>query len=311
MKSTSKTVMQSDGRPLIEYKDSPEMRVIDLATDGLPSFSVLGFTRFRSMQREDEEHVHDGCVEIVYCLRGGGLAFSSRGQEVQFKPGQMFVSRPDEPYHLLSIPKGVLLYWCLFRLPRQGECVLGLDATDSRWLSRQLLDMPRRLFDGNDGLRRLFQRLFELHDDTAFKPHVRRLLMRNAAMNLLLGIVDASNSAPSHLSDMRIEQVLQEMRSNPGGTYRLDDIAEATGHSATSLNTLFKRVAGLPPHAFLLHCRIARAKEELVKPGCSIASLAWQLGFRSSRHFSAQFKAVTGKLPSKWQQGTENNNCIK
>lgn len=295
-----KTTMQSDGRPLIEYRDTSEMRVLDLAEDGVPSFSVLGFTRFRSMQREDEEHVHKGCVEVVYCLRGGNLAFSSRGREIQFKPGQMFVSRPDEPHHLLSIPKGVLLYWCLFRLPRPGECVLGLDARDSRWLSRQLLKMPRSLFDGNDGLRRLFHRLFELHDDAALKPHVRRLLMRNTAMNLLLGIVDASSSAPVHLLDSKIGRIIQEMRSNPGGTYRLDDIAEATGHSATSLNTLFKRVTGLPPHAFLLHCRISRAKEELSKPGCSIASLAGRLGFRSFRHFSAQFKAVTGKLPSKW-----------
>ena len=294
------TVIQKNGRPLIEYQDTPESRILNLAEDGLPSFSVLGFTRFLARQCEDDEHVHKGCIEVVYCLRGGNLAFSSNGQEIQFKPGQVFVSRPDEPHHLLSIPKGVFLYWCVFSLPRPGKCVLGLDANESQWLSRQLLHLPRRLFEGNDVMRRWFHRLFELHDDDAIKPYVRRLLMRNAALNLLLGVVEASRSAPIRLSNAKIENILQKMRRNPGGTYRLDDIAAATGLSATSLNTLFKRVTGLPPHAFLLQCRIARAKEELSKPGCRVAALARQLGFRSFRHFSAQFKAVTGKLPSKW-----------
>ncbi len=295
-----KAAVQHDGRPLIEYQDTPESRVLDLAADGLPSFSVLGCTRFLTRQCEDEEHVHAGCVEIVFCLRGGNLMFSSHGQKFQFRPGQVFVSRPDEPHHLIAIPKGVFLYWCVFRLPHAKEQVLGLDAKESQWLSRQLLDMPRRLFEGNDGIRRRFHRLFELHDDSGRKPFVRRLLMRNTALNLLLGVIDASHSEPVHVSNAKVEDVLHEMRRNPGGTFRIDDIASQTGLSATSLNTMFKRITGLPPHAFLLQCRIARARKELSKPGCRVVELARKLGFRSFRHFSSQFKAVTGVLPSKW-----------
>jgi AraC-like DNA-binding protein len=63
----------------------------------------------------------------------------------------------------------------------------------------------------------------------------------------------------------------------------------------------FKRLTGLPPHAFLLERRIDCAKEMLAS-GMSVVSVAHRLGFSSSQHFSGQFKAITGMSPTGWHR---------
>ena len=297
-----KMIMKKTGKPLIdiEYGDTPELRCIDLKADGLPCVPVLGRTRFLAQHESDGEHVHPGCVEIVYCIRGDDLAFEAGGKRYQFLPGHVFVSRPEEPHHLVSIPKGIFLYWCLFELPSRDGTVLGLGVRESRWLAQSLLELPRRHFEGTEAMRRLFNQLLELHDSTSQPSFVKKLLMRNAMFNLLMETVSASKTNPVVRSNRRLQRIVEDMRSDPGRDYSLAELATMSGLSPTSLNTSFKKMMGLPPHAFLLKCRIERAKIELAKPGCRIGALAEELGFRSFRHFSAQFKAVTGCLPSKW-----------
>ena len=287
-------------RWLIKYDDIPEHRCLDLAVDGLPCVPALGRTRYLQQQQADKMHVHAGCVEIVYCVRGGDLAFITEEKRYRFLPGHVFVSRPDEPHHLVSVPKGVFLYWCLFRLPRAGEKTLGLDAEESQWLAKRFLEIPRRHFEGSDSIRRQFRHVFDLHDDSSKEPFVKKLLMRNAIFNLLVDTVDAAGRDPVSCHNNRLLNAVENMRANPERNYSLAELAERVGLSPTSLNVAFKKMTGLPPHAFLIKCRIERAKEELAKPGCGVMALSERLGFRSFRHFSAQFKAETGCLPSKW-----------
>ena len=293
--------MKKHDKPLIKYGDTPERRCIDLKADGLPCVPVIGRTRFLAQYDKAEEHVHEGCVEIVFSLRGDDLAFVSGGKRYRFLPGHVFVSRPDESHHLDSAPKGIFLYWCLFKLPCRGEKVLGLDARESRWLAQCLLELPRRHFEGTEAMRRLFNQLLVLHDSTSHPPFVKKLLMHNAMLNLLLETVSAAKTNPVVCLNRRLQKIVEDMRSDPGRDYSLAEMANISGLSPTSLNNSFKKMTGLPPHAFLLKCRIERAKIELAKPGCRIGALAEELGFRSFRHFSAQFKSATGSLPSKWK----------
>lgn len=284
----------------IRYRDTSEYRCLNLAEDGIPCVSALGRTRYLERQFSTPEHVHKDSVEIVFCLRGNNLTFTTDGCEFPFLPGHIFVSRPDEPHHLNAIPKGIFLYWCIFRLPSAGECILGLDLRESRWVVRRFLELPRRHFEGTDAIRRLFGNLFVLHDDESLKPFERRMLMRNAIFNLLLEVATAAEINPVFRSNKRLASIVERMSHDPGQVYSMESIAKETGLSPTSLNAAFKRMTGLPPHAFLLKCRIERAKKELAAGNCQVGALSEKLGFRSYRHFSAQFKAFTGCLPSRW-----------
>lgn len=72
--------------------------------------------------------------------------------------------------------------------------------------------------------------------------------------------------------------------------------------SAPTLTTLFRRRTGLPPHAFLVSCRIAKAKETLARTRQGVAEIARQLGFPSSQYFATQFKRETGLTPRAWRR---------
>ena len=103
-----------------DYMDSPERRVLSLVPDGVPCVPVLGFDAYRCQWRAAPIHVHEECLEISLCLRGD-LEFELGGKRYPFRPGFVFVSRPDEPHRLCAYPKGMSKYWLLFRVPVRGE----------------------------------------------------------------------------------------------------------------------------------------------------------------------------------------------
>jgi AraC family transcriptional regulator len=65
----------------------------------------------------------------------------------------------------------------------------------------------------------------------------------------------------------------------------------------------FKKLTGLPPHAFLISCRLSRALQLLTTTDTSITELASQFKFSSSQHFAAHFRRFYGITPSEARQG--------
>ena len=74
-----------------EYMDTPERRVLSLATDGAPCVPVLGYDAYQRQWRAAPVHVHDECLEISLCLRGD-LEFELFGEIFPFRPGGRSVS---------------------------------------------------------------------------------------------------------------------------------------------------------------------------------------------------------------------------
>lgn len=65
----------------------------------------------------------------------------------------------------------------------------------------------------------------------------------------------------------------------------------------------FRTVVGMPPHAYQLHVRIARAKT-LLRQGSSIAQTAFATGFADQSHLTNRFKAVLGITPGQYRSST-------
>lgn len=284
----------------IPYVDTSERRVIDLTPDGIPCIPVLGLCNYRRMRPEPKEHIHPGCLEISFCQRGS-LMFESGGEKFPFLPGHIFVSRPDQPHRLLSNPKGLLTYWLFFRIPEKGAPLLGLPPDEAAWLRRQLLRFPRRLFEGNSKIRQGFVRIFQTYDTEPRNTPRRRLSLRNMVVDLLLSILNAANSQREGQPNSRLQSVIGEMREHPERAYSIDSLSARLAISSSLLISLFKQETGLPPHAFLLDCRIAYAKRKLEKTTDSIGDIADHLLFSSSQHFAAYFRHATGMTPSQWR----------
>ena len=283
-----------------KYEASRDRLVVSLEPDGILCVPVLGLSDYHGPCERVPEHTHPECIEISYCLRGD-LAFSCEGEEFPFRSGSIFVTKPNERHRLLTPDKGLRMYWLFFRVPSRGFPLLKLPPSEAEWLKGKMLGFPKRLFGATKRVHMAFQRLFALYDSVPRRTPERRLLMRAAVMELLLSIVEASEETVGPPKSGRVEALIEAMRRNPGAEYPIDRLAEKAALSASNLALRFKALVGLPPHAFLVQCRITRAKELLRDSRRSVRDVAEALGFPSAQHFATQFRNVVGKTPRDWK----------
>lgn len=289
---------------VILYQDAPGRRVLDLRRDGLACLPVLGLSDFHMIQPGTDFHVHPEGVEINLCVRGN-LTFETEDCAYPFLPGNVFVSTSAQPHRMRHNPKGLLLYRIIFRPPRPGRSILGLSVRESEWLGRALTHLPKRLFRSTPRVKTAFETLFAAYDEKTLIA-ARRAKMKAAALDLLVAIVEAARRLPPK-PPARVVELASRMAAHPGETYRLPQLAAELGVSPASFSETFKRAMGLPPHAYLVSCRIRRAQELLAKGPKSLKALSDALGFASPQHLATAFKGITGLTPSQFarQQGSD------
>lgn len=81
----------------------------------------------------------------------------------------------------------------------------------------------------------------------------------------------------------------------------VQDIADATATSRSSLNRKMHQIMGVTPADFLREARIKRAAELLSKTQKSTADIAYACGFSDPKYFSKLFKASVGASPKEYR----------
>ena len=99
--------------------------------------------------------------------------------------------------------------------------------------------------------------------------------------------VEAAHTTKALRSADRIAEAIEAVKANLTHDWTLEELATRVGCSASKLLSAFKQQTGAPPHAFLISCRIARAKEMLAAGPQTVASVAATLGFATPQHFAA------------------------
>jgi AraC-like DNA-binding protein len=69
----------------------------------------------------------------------------------------------------------------------------------------------------------------------------------------------------------------------------------------SSLSKLFSEVEGITIEQFFILQKIEKTKEWLVYNELSLSQIAYNLGYSSSQHLSAQFKKLTGMTPTQFK----------
>jgi AraC family transcriptional regulator len=75
-------------------------------------------------------------------------------------------------------------------------------------------------------------------------------------------------------------------------------IAQQLHHDYSYISKLFSEVEGMTIEQYIISQRIEKAKELLLYNELSLTEVAYQLGYSSPAHLSAQFKKITGLTPS-------------
>jgi AraC-like DNA-binding protein len=79
----------------------------------------------------------------------------------------------------------------------------------------------------------------------------------------------------------------------------LDTLAQEAGISRFHLLRAFKREYGLPPHAYQVALRVAKA-QRLLRRGLPLAQVAVDCGFTDQSHFTRHFKQALGVTPGRF-----------
>lgn len=118
-----------------------------------------------------------------------------------------------------------------------------------------------------------------------------------AARNLIRGLSGVSPSSPS---DERVLKAIEYMRSRPGTTLALEEVAEAVNLSPSRFRHLFVEETGMPLRTYQLWRRFLRVWEFLMQ-GETLAGAAHAAGFSDSAHLSRTCKTMFGLAPSAMQ----------
>lgn len=261
-----------------------------LVSQGMPFAPLVGVSRYVS-RVEPVPHRHAGCLELLLCT-DGNCSYTIDGRDYTLRPGDVLAIPPDVEHSILEYPKGLCTYSMLLNT---GRRFTGLSTAEADWMKRRLLALPRLFNSGGCRLKDLFNRILQLSREE--KPDIgAKLALRMAVFDLLLALPGAaSRPNPRHIN-RRLQDLADLMKRRPEADYPLARLSEQYGLSVNGLIAQFREETGQTPHAYLLRCRVERARELLVEH--SVAATAHRLGFPSPQHFATQFKRLTGFSPS-------------
>ena len=72
------------------------------------------------------------------------------------------------------------------------------------------------------------------------------------------------------------------------------------------ISSLFSTAEGITVEKYLIKLKIERAQVMLICNEKKLNIIAWELGYSSVQHLSAQFKKVTGISPSRFKKKINN-----
>ncbi len=79
-------------------------------------------------------------------------------------------------------------------------------------------------------------------------------------------------------------------------------LSQHTHHDYSFISNLFSEVEGITIEQYMINQKIEKVKELLLYNELNLSQVAFQLGYSSTAHLSAQFKKVTGFTPTKFKQ---------
>jgi AraC-like DNA-binding protein len=82
-------------------------------------------------------------------------------------------------------------------------------------------------------------------------------------------------------------------------------------HDYSYLSNLFSQVEGITIEQYIINQKIEKVKELLLYDELSLSQIAFQLGYSSTAHLSAQFKKLLGFTPSEFKRlGRESRKSL-
>jgi AraC-like DNA-binding protein len=270
---------------------------IDLAQDRETGIETLRAHFYKG--HAYDPHWHDSY--LVGVTEQGVQRFNCRRTRHDSTPGKIFLIEPGEIHDGEAPDTAGFTYRMLY--------------LDPHWLERELAS----LFEGapaNHALsfaetltqdpRLAHAALFAF---SALHGQELRIVRQSALDGLLERLTEHTQWRQRQASDPRLPLVAKRARDYlHAHCYRdlgMDELAVACGVDRFRLTRAFKVAFGLPPHAYLVQLRLARARR-LLASGAWPADVASDLGFADQSHLGRWFLRAYGMTPAAYRKRCSN-----
>jgi AraC-like DNA-binding protein len=133
-----------------------------------------------------------------------------------------------------------------------------------------------------------------LHD--AIAEGADRLTLEVAATEAVAAYAQLKSTASHHTRPVR--RAIEYLREHLADATTLDDLALHADLDKFHLCRAFRAQVGMPPHAYLTHLRITRAKQ-LLKEGVRASLVAQRVGLYDQSQLNRHFRRIVGTTPAR------------
>jgi AraC-like DNA-binding protein len=146
----------------------------------------------------------------------------------------------------------------------------------------------------------------ELTSGGLSEPLAAESLAKVIAVHLLRHVPSRQQSARTgrnELSRAKLRAVLEFVEEHLHDSPTLEQMAAVARLSPTYFASQFKRTTGLPPHQYVIQCRVAQAKQLMqTARDVSLAEVALHAGFSDQSQLSHHFKRFVGVTPGEFRR---------
>ncbi|MCF8572031.1 AraC family transcriptional regulator [Gordonia sp. HY002] len=223
----------------------------------------------------------------------GALTINQLGNSTQYSPGDFLISEIHTPpvAETNDLPWTVLVYE--YTSEEIALTLLRIDEIGSTSrATRQTLDTEesRLLFS--------LHRLIELSDETE-GSFLQELVRNEISYRLLTGVHGAAvaTSITGFQIDFDIVNINGWIKRNFRQSFSVEDLARASGMSASSFHRKFRDVVQMGPVRCQKVLRLSEARRLLLEGAASVSDVAVMVGYESASQFTREYKREFGKSP--------------
>lgn len=269
---------------------------------------------FNSSRPPGRLHIHNQLELVLVCCEGISCRLEDR--MISVPKGSLLTFNDTDLHGLYAQTDGIFPRYILYFSP---AFISGFSASDINLLScfyRQDLPKPNMALPDKNHLEQCIAYLAELKSlDEQPEIFARRLRQQLILGQLLLIAAEEQHRMSPELEGRSdpdsaiVYQVMSYIRANLTEPLSLSQLSRQFLISQTRLHDAFRRITGDSPGSYIIHCRIACAKDFLLR-GSSVQQTALHAGYGNLSHFCRMFRHCTGMTPKQYQKKQQNSPDI-
>ena len=256
----------------------------------------------------DIRHTHDFSELII--ITGGGGEHWINGAAYQVAAGDIFLIQGNTEHYFEKRHK-LDMYNIMFDdsyLKDHLHSLRSLSGFNAFFLFeptyRRSHKFKSRLHIGPETMRPLKTELQRMVEETRDGRPGSDLILLAKALEIFVFISREYSSIknPMARSLCRLGELFSLLENRYKEHWTIEKISRIAAMAPSTLLPVFRKVTGYSPIDYLLHVRLAKAAELLLKTELTISEIALECGFTDSNYFSRQFRKHCNSSPRDYRK---------